>query len=168
MSKKKWVLAVAGVAVLVVGTAVLFPTVIGNQRPPLDQCRRHLALLVRAALAYAKDHKDKLPPRDTWREDLKPYLPYPEMKCTELRKWESHFKNAYGYAFNSKLAGRNPATIKKPDQTPIFYDSINLSASASDPYNSVPVEGRHDGMNNVVFLDGTVRSTSAKVVPNGP
>ena len=62
----------------------------------------------------------------------------------------------FGYAMNAALGGKRLKEIKAGATTPLFYDSSDLGANAHDNVTSLPVPGRHNGHNNVVYMDGHV------------
>ena len=71
----------------------------------------------------------------------------------------------YGYAFNIALAGKKVKSLKEiPDaaNTPLLYDSTSLAKSAADKAESLPKPGRHNGTNNILYCDGTVKAVAPK------
>ena len=152
----KWML---GSGTLGISAAVLFPVFATTHcgPGPAGICRINLKHLGVACLMYAEDSNGHLPLRDNWREATAEYGYTDQRKCTELGELGKQYSNAFGYAFNSKLSGK---TTKRADEAsmPMLYDSINLAASASDPFTSLPLNGRHKGTNTIVYLDGHIKS----------
>ncbi len=70
----------------------------------------------------------------------------------------------FGYAYNSSLAGMSLGgkeklkDLPKAFETPLLYDSSNLAKSAADAVMTLPKPGRHNGANNVLYLDGTIKA----------
>ena len=70
----------------------------------------------------------------------------------------------FGYAYNLSIAGMSLGgkeklkDLPKAADTPLLYDSTNLAKSAADNFSSLPKPGRHNGANNVLYLDGTIKA----------
>lgn len=126
-------------------------------------CRSNLRQLSAAAFEYARENNGKLPHRDTWADDLKPYVKTEEAFRCFLVKVQG--PDYYGISFNSNLSGAVLAKVKNPERTPLFYDSINQARGANDPLLSFPIPGRHNDRNHVVYADGTVKAIPAPKLP---
>ena len=113
-------------------------------------CPDNLRQLHKAALLYADEYDGMLPPADNWVELIKKNVP----EDSQLHCPSVHGVNEYGYAMNPSLGGKRWQEVKDAAHTPLFYDSSNLAAGAHDDVSSLPSPGRHDGHNNMVYLDG--------------
>ena len=131
-------------------------------------CPANLKALWTAFNLYAQDW-DAFPLAPNWckNSDLVSRVPHnSELHCPAVSN--GHDSN-YGYAYNDKLSGLSLGTktalsqLPHASTTPLLYDSSNLSESAHDAFTSLPVPGRHDGKDYVVYLDGHV----ASVTPSG-
>ncbi len=95
----------------------------------------------RGLTLYAQDYDQTLPLAKNWVDSATPYVKgKTDFKCPALRKTNS---DAYGYAFNSKLAGSRQSKIVNPNSVYELYDSTNLTRNASDPATSLPIPARH-------------------------
>lgn len=118
-------------------------------------CLSNLKQLGLGVLMYASDCDDKLPNRDSWMDEVEPYIKAPGVEHCPLTTGVG----LYGYALNA--TARSIDDAPNPAEKELVYDSDNLSRNASDPGTSMPVQGRHEGKNNIAYLDGHVRSVRA-------
>lgn len=102
---------------------------------------------------YLADYDQRLPSRDAWMDSLDPYL----SGSSQFRDPEITGEQQFGYAFDSRLSTKNEALIADPSKQALAYDSINLGRNASDPFVSLPIPGRHKGVNSVVYMDGRAK-----------
>jgi hypothetical protein len=117
-------------------------------------CPDNLRRLHKAILLYADQWDDMLPPADRWVELIKENVPDDnQLRCPSVAGAAS-----YGYAMNSSLGGKKWKDVPDAAHVPLFYDSSDLKIDAHDSFTSLPSPGRHDGHNNVIYLDGRVVS----------
>jgi prepilin-type processing-associated H-X9-DG protein len=57
---------------------------------------------------------------------------------------------------NTALGGKKWKEVPDAAHTPLFYDSSDLAINAHDGFTSLPSPPRHEGHNNVVYLDGRI------------
>jgi prepilin-type processing-associated H-X9-DG protein len=101
---------------------------------------------------WSQDHDETLPPAKGWAKELEPYLRNLELfRCPGARNLTC------GYAFNLDVAGKRLADIERPSETVLFYESTLGSLDAADKGESQPQPGRHNGGNNLAYVDGHVR-----------
>jgi hypothetical protein len=117
-------------------------------------CPDNLRQLHKAVLLYADAWDDALPPADRWAELIKENVPDDkQLHCPSVAGSQS-----YGYAMNAALGGKKWKDVPDAAHTPLFYDSSDLKLNAHDNFASLPSPGRHDGHNNVIYLDGRIGS----------
>ena len=129
-----------GLAVLAILAAILLP-VFGRAKGMAQQtaCINNLKQIGTAFHIYAADNDDKLPPADSWRQALEPYLDDREVyKCPGTGEQ---------YVSNVALGGKNINEISNPMEVPMAWDA----PSAYDPEI-----GPHLGEFNVLYVDGHV------------
>jgi prepilin-type processing-associated H-X9-DG protein len=127
-------------------------TIPGGSPPRYNSCMSQVNQLGLGVIMYSGDFDDKAPPRDAWMDVIDPYIKNKDLLTCPLvaeKKMLGH-----GYAFNSLLDSKDIAHVKDAATTPMIYDSINYGPNASDPVNSLPHPGRHDGKNVVGYVDG--------------
>jgi hypothetical protein len=119
---------------------------------------------------YAQDYDDRLPAAATWADGLTPYVASAgasDNNVLQCPTVQAVNPNGYGYAFNSKLAGKSVSKVAVPSQMQIAYDSTNLARNASDPVTSVPSPPRHRArrmrrgggrVNIVSYVDGHAKA----------
>ncbi len=104
-------------------------------------CQGNVFRLTRGLRMYADDSDDHFPPAERWMDrgffyiDRERYLHCPAVSQEGQRQ--------FGYAMNTKAAGRARAKIEEPDETALVYDSTNTERSAADAFATLPVPGRH-------------------------
>ena len=141
---------VMGLAVLAILAAILLP-VFGRARDKAQQtaCMSNLKQIGVALHIYATENDDSLPPADSWREALEPYLQAEEVyMCPSTGEQ---------YVFNEALGGQNIEAIGNPTEVPMAWDA----PSAYDPEI-----GPHLGEFNVLYVDGHV--TTVEQLPPPP
>jgi hypothetical protein len=115
---------------------------VGRTRVCLDNVRQTAT----AMQAYSQDYDERLPLTASWQEGIGAYVENAGAKQkTVLRCPTVQVANpqGYGYAFNSKLAGKPASKIASPTVAQIVYDSTSLQRDATDPVTSLPSPGRH-------------------------
>jgi len=105
---------------------------------------------------YTNDNDGRTPERDRWMDTSEPYMENPEIEhCPEVKA-----PALYGYAINAGVTMLNDKD-PRAETTPLVYDSVDLAKNASDLATSMPQPGRHQGCNNVAFVDGHAKSVEA-------
>jgi len=152
-------LVCAGIVIVV--AAVLWPVTACacSKASPRTACLANVKMLGTGMQIYVADYDERLPDRDKWMDSLLPYTKNESLFVDPLIK---KVPGQYGYAFDSHLSGQLQSSIKNRDQQPMIYDSLNLGRNASDPFTSLPSPGRHDGKNNIGYLDGHVKAVLYK------
>lgn len=148
----------AGFILMVLG-AILFPVYACacTKASPRRACLSQVKQLATALIIYTSDYDERLPNRDSWIDATHDYIKDARLYVDP----EIKAKGQHGYSFDSRLSNRDQSLVKQPDQHPLVYDSINLARNASDPFNSLPNPGRHEGRNSIGYLDGHVKSAPA-------
>lgn len=141
----------AGFILMVLG-AILFPVYACacTKTSPGITCQSQIKKLAMGVIMYTSDYDDRLPNRDSWMNAIHDYTKDAHLYTDPDIK----AKGQHGYAFDSRLSNKNQTLVRHPDQHPLVYDSINLARNASDPFNSLPNPGRHEGRNSIGYLDG--------------
>lgn len=112
-------------------------------------CMRHLKLLALAVLMYAQDHDEVLPPAESWRDDLLPYVQSTGVFVCPANPW--------GYAYNSALAMKPLAQIERPADTIALFEVGHTEPNmAADP-TKVGWARRHNGGDDAAYVDGHVK-----------
>ena len=144
---------IAGIALLAGFLLVLLfgPTGEPSWAVRKTACISNLRLLARGITEYSDDNDGRAPLRDSWMDGVEPYCLLPEIEhCPEVRG-----DGLFGYAFNASVKAMRSQHEKT---TPLIYDSLNLGKNASDPFASLPKPGRHQGRDNVAYVDGHAKS----------
>jgi hypothetical protein len=156
-------LAVAGLIIAVV-IVLMFAVLIGLLVPSIYHARAaarqtvvasHGRQLGLAAIMYANDFDDHLPPADHWRLVLEPYLngpidqtlasPYPGTSGCEL-------------AYNENLSLAQMSRIVKPSQTVLFFEAANPPPYVGGEELITRQPPRGPAGYTVVFTDGHVEN----------
>jgi prepilin-type processing-associated H-X9-DG protein len=115
-------------------------------------CPENLKQLHKAVLLYADEWDGNLPPADHWMDLIKKNVPDDkQLHCPSIDGQAN-----FGYAMNAALGGKRWQEVKDAARTPLFYDSSDMQPNAHDAVTSLPSPGRHEGRNNVVYVDGRV------------
>jgi hypothetical protein len=145
-------------AVLIVCTSVyvVLRPVFSSAKVPDHRrsCPAKLKSLSTAFAIYGSDHNEHLPLSRTWIDALWP--------CTRS---DIYFDasdipegSRYGYAMSSRLSGARLDRLPNRGAHPLLYDSTSLYRNATDAITSLPVPGRHNGVNHVLYDDGRIES----------
>jgi prepilin-type processing-associated H-X9-DG protein len=133
----------------------------GKSSLQTQTCLTNLGELARATNLYAADFDDHIPSK-AWNSALTPYLhdrPDYELMfaCPVQRRMDPE---SSGYALNSAVAGKQMKSIGTPNTTILIFDSepTNPGAIASTDQMASPGRHEHGRVNNVVFVDGNVKS----------
>ena len=153
-------------------------------------CMNNLRTLYSAALAYSLDHENAIVPCLGYTgagvgrtfesylryDDLGPYIPEEwslEKACPDKAKGILY---SYGANYNlSNIYGNGPylatrmVNLSNPSKRIFFIDCDNYAAfyPGGDPGFSTP-PNRHNGANNMVFLDGHGESRKGASLPKPP
>jgi prepilin-type processing-associated H-X9-DG protein len=109
------------------------------------KCLANLMQLGTAAMEYAYDHHETLPPAENWEDALKPYLKAP-LKCP-LSKGKA------SYAMNKALSKKKLEELERPADVVLFFESDNGTTVA---------QRRHGSSLGFTFADGHAKRISEK------
>jgi hypothetical protein len=110
--------------------------------------------LATGAVIYTTDYDDRLPLAATWGVDLVPYT-----KNEELFNDPFIRPAKFGYAFFTPVAGLDPATIERPDEVPLIFQSLILAKNAHSDLRSLPLTPRVKGtMDIYAHLNGGAKA----------
>ena len=149
-------LAIAGTAIsafwavlLPLMAALLYPTIVGA----LDQAngaasRNNVVQLGIAAMNYAADHKQQLPPAETWPEELKKE----DGITDDILKDPGNRAAGRAYAMNTFMGGKI-AYVPHPTRTVLFFECKFGSPPAGGP-ELLPEKPRHANKYIIGFCDG--------------
>lgn len=159
---KLWEVAVI-LAILAGLAFLLWPIDIGGSKEYAKKtmCLSNLKRLSISTIIYAADYNERFPNRDTWLDDIYPYVKTQDKLICPIVIQERN-PQLYGYAFNRQLSTAKPPS--KPATIPLIFESINLAKNASGDLNSLPSPGRHpqvsnkNGANNIGYADGHAKS----------
>lgn len=116
-------------------------------------CVNNERTLAGAIALYAQDFDEQLPDAMRWGTALGSYVKDQfAFSCPTLRAEGKKF----GYAMSQRYSAEKLTSIVNPAQAILLFESKNLRANASDNGTSIPIPGRHHGVNNFGFLDGHV------------
>jgi hypothetical protein len=134
----------AAALLLVAGTMIALPLVRAQQSGQPDnntRCLSNAKQVALAALMYAQDYDERLPPMKSAAQTqnlLNPYLKNKTLfTCPATQK---------PYVFNTRLSGMNTAKIAKPASTPLFCDA----------------QAHGDGKWTVAYTDGHVKRETTR------
>ena len=146
------------VPVIAILAAILFPVFSqAREKARAVSCMSNLKQQGLGVLMYTQDYDNNFPPARTWVDATNPYV-----KNDSVRRCPSISTNApdsYGYAYNSRLSRIGLVKVPAPQQTPMLYDSTNLSKNATDAVASLPNPPRHGRGNNIGYADGHANTT---------
>lgn len=138
--------------------AILFPVFAkAREKARSVSCMSNEKMMSLGLAQYAQDSDEIFPAAASWMDKTAVYVRNDSAyHCPSASQRDP---NKYGYAFNSQLDKRSLATINSPNVTETIYDSTNLARDASDPVASLPTPTRHDGYNNIAYVDGHVAAS---------
>jgi hypothetical protein len=171
-----WFVKAVGCATVVVGLLWILTFFVGRALQPLAvigktvTCRANVQQMTRAFGIYAEDWQGQLPPSDRWMDRTAGYVDTPDrFHCPSVAKPGAP---EYGYAMNSRVAGKNRETMRDADRAELVYDSSNLARNASDAVASLPIPPRHQARagkgqpltsgNVMGFVNGSVKLVKPK------
>jgi prepilin-type processing-associated H-X9-DG protein len=148
---------------IAIPAALLVPTFSGARgKAQAASCVSNLKQLALAHLMYAQDYDVRLVGSANWSEALSPYTRNPALLACPSRP-----TSPYGYAYNSLLSGRQMAEMLRPAETSLLFDSNAGVVNAADAGQSLARPGRHQGGDNLAFVDGHVKwFAEASIGPN--
>ncbi len=144
-------------ALTLVVAGLLFPIFANVKEGIPIGCLGRLRSMSNAMLQYVGENDDHFPRRDIWMDIAQ-----------RSERWAGTFHcpnapiGAFGYAFNGALDGVTESGLADPMTTPLLYDSVNPIRKASDLVRSLPSPGRHEGCDNLAYVDGLVKSVVVK------
>jgi len=117
-------------------------------------CLSNIKQLGLGVLMYANDYDDKLPKAAVWMDSIGEYT-----KGSNLyHDPELNGTTEYGYAFRDKASGIKSASVAKPAEFQLIFDSVLLGRNAHSEPSTMPHPGRHLGHNCVGYMDGHAKS----------
>ncbi len=129
-------------AALAIFAAILLPVFArAKGKNQQTQCMNNLKQLEMAVLMYAAEHKEVLPPADSWEEAIAEYIGDAEILTCPV--------TGERYVFNEALGGMDMKHIEDPAATPMLWEP------AVDADGLV---GPHMGQFTVGYVDGHVRT----------
>jgi len=123
---------------------------------------------------YAQDYDDHLPAAANWMDASAAYSETSSggnkavFQCPTVQVKQP---SGFGYAFNTKYAGKPFSKIAAPAVAQLVYDSSNLARNASDAVTSLPNPARHHGrrfrpgartFNIMGYVDGHAKAVSGQ------
>lgn len=165
-----WAWALIGCAiiaplVLVLGVgAVMFP-VFAQAREKARQvsCLSNCKQMGMAAIMYAQDHDETMPPKGAkWMDLQKPYLISPMDPPTstsdrkDIFRCPSYAASPFGYAMSTEPLGKKLGKLTEPATVTLLFDSNVSGPNALAAPEAVAY--RHVGHGNMTFADGHARS----------
>ncbi|MBV6459836.1 MAG: hypothetical protein HONBIEJF_02990 [Fimbriimonadaceae bacterium] len=135
------------------GVCTYFGMKVMREAFPMAGCAVSMEFLREAAQGYAAEHDGKLPPAQTWQEDLKPYL----KKAISGKKedlgpikvvdpdsavWVCAETDAYktGIAYNADVAGKVASEVANPGSTVLFFETEKAGSNVAAKYKPLPKE----------------------------
>ena len=111
---------------------------------------------------YVQDN-DALPPGDNWNTNEELVSKVRQNEWLHCPSVSNRTDDKFGYALNEALLGKKlqGKTLKElPDaaKTPLLFDSSNLAVNAYGDLSLLPIPGRHQGKNNILYCDGHVEN----------
>ncbi len=117
-------------------------------------CRSNLKQLALGMLMYTQDYDEHFPPADRWCSAVYPYTRNRAIFSCPADDAD------FSYAFNYKLSRQYREAVGHPAGTIMLHESEIGRGNAFDwpdyPGSSLPIPGRHDGLNNYAWVDGSV------------
>ncbi|MBC8065234.1 MAG: hypothetical protein H7Y17_10415 [Chlorobia bacterium] len=158
------VVAVCGCGGVVVLAAILFPVfsqakLAAKQSQSLSNVKQSSL----AAIMYASDYDEKMPPAEKWIDLTEVYARNPAIYHSPAS--EGPPNERYGYAFRAELSRKDTKKILDPQRWAMIFDSTKTGRNAVGGLDTLPSPPRFSGAsssgkNTVGFLDG-----HAKMIP---
>lgn len=125
----------------------------------MDSCLSSLHDLGQATNLYLAENDDRYPPANRWMDAVGHVFQERKQsafRCPEVAR--DGKASQFGYAFNRPIGGRIGNTVDDP-QTPLIFDSSDLSFNANGTFDLLPKPRRHMG-NCVLRTDLSVIKAS--------
>ncbi len=111
---------------------------------------------------YTQDW-DGLPPADHWMDNEDLVSKITKNEWLHSPTVSNRNDDKFGYAYHAAVAGRklNGKKLKEmPEaaQTPLLFESSDLSKSAKGDLSLLPKPGRNNGKNYILYCDGSVKA----------
>lgn len=155
-------LSMFGIFLSFMTLAVLFPVFArAREAARIQGCQANAAQLTLGALSYAQDHGDRLPPADTWSDDILPYVEGRRVfTCPTARGAQP------AYAYNRALGEWSLGEIADPQRTVLIFESEAGWNGAGGPEALVERHIVGSGKGSVVgFVDGQVERIASEQLP---
>lgn len=105
-----------------------------------------------AAIEYQQDHHEHFPDAGRWEQEITPYIG--STAAMVLHPPAPLFGTPRRFAFNRALSGKWIGALKSLSNTPMFFESVARTASASDNLESLPSAKDGGQRFAVVYADG--------------
>jgi prepilin-type processing-associated H-X9-DG protein len=148
---------VSGLAVLIIPilAAIMFPVFVrAREAAQRTACLNNVKQISMALQMYAADYDSHFPKADRWNESLQTYFKNPKILVCPGDK-----TGGPSYGMNDRIGGILQANVSSPADVVSFFDS-KPGPNQYDGQALLPVPPRHNGMNNVGFVDGHAKSVS--------
>jgi len=138
-----------GMVVIVILYPICAPPRISHRDPKMA-CLSYEKQISLAIKMYSDDYDDTLPRAKRWMDLIFDYT-----KNTMLIHEPTIARqDEYGYAFHDRASGKKITKIAHPESFELVFDSILMKRNAYGGTWSMPEPGRHDGGNNIAYVDG--------------
>jgi len=145
---------------------------LAEAQPLSDACSRHMTMIAKALLAYARDHGGLLPPAASWCDEIGPSIMPDAATGKDVFQCPADPDHKYGYALNAALAGKNVRTLTDHgDRVMLLHakagvrnEVVQVPAIAQNAIHTggMYYDGDGEKYDIVVMLDGSLRQ-----VPEG-
>jgi hypothetical protein len=127
-------------------------------------CGSNLKQLAQASLLYAQDWDDRFPAANVWSDTTLTYL-------NNRWKYQCPGRDGgpgpeFGYAFNAEVEGADSKRLAAPSSTVLLFESDDDRWNAAHHYlATMPVPGRHYGVNVFAYADGHAERRAHDTAP---
>jgi prepilin-type processing-associated H-X9-DG protein len=126
-------------------------------------CAEHMKQLGLAALMYAEDFDNRVPPSGRWVDRIYSYVKNDEGTKQELFQCPAAPRLDYGYAMNRAMSSENENSVAEPDTTVLIFESDSGGRNAEGSLPDV-ARTRHFGTSNFCYSDGHVERINGYAV----
>ena len=155
-----------GIGVSCVPCLLITAHLVSSMFVPLDghgshiECQNNIIQLCKGAISYSADYRGRLPPADSWPEELikGSYIHDELLLCPAAPE------AGRGYAMNARLRGLEISDIRRRTSTVLFFECAPGSPPAGGP-ELLPPQPRHKDRNGCFvfgFADGHTEGVSPK------